>query len=184
MILVLVFIGSALTAAGGLYFINIKFCKDPVQAIAMLLGGLVMVAGGEIAVTGSSTSFFKAQQIQTSACELEGETAHPTDRRDDFSGRVIFKHIVGCMKTAGYMWTNEHKHCQDAPVATPTHLLSSRRNFGTRDYDRSGSLRVSDHVASSKMGQHDIRRLLIIGAMAVIRWVSRKGAPEAHGFSA
>ena len=53
MILVLVFIGSALTAAGGLYFINIKFCKDPVQAIAMLVGGLVMVAGGEIAVTGS-----------------------------------------------------------------------------------------------------------------------------------
>jgi hypothetical protein len=117
MILVLVFIGSALTAAGGLYFINIKFCKDPVQAIAMLLGGLVMVAGGEIVVTGSSTSFFKAQQIQTSACELEGETAHPTDRRD-VSGQVIFKHIVGCMKTAGYMWTNEHKHCQDAPVAT------------------------------------------------------------------
>ena len=43
--------------------------------------------------------------------------AHPTDRRDD-SGKVIFKHIVGCMKTAGYMWTDEHKHCQDAPVAT------------------------------------------------------------------
>ena len=103
MILVLVFIGSALTAAGGLYFINIKFCKDPVQAIAMLVGGLVMVAGGEIAVTGSSTSLFKAQQIQTSA---------------DDSGKVIFKHIVGCMKTAGYLWTNEHKHCQDAPVAT------------------------------------------------------------------
>jgi len=31
---------------------------------------------------------------------------------------------------------------------------------------------------ASKMGQHDIRRLLIIGAMAVIRWVSRRGAPE------
>lgn len=31
---------------------------------------------------------------------------------------------------------------------------------------------------TSKMGQHDIRRLLIIGAMAVIRWVSRRGAPE------
>ena len=68
-------------------------------------------------ITGSSTSFFKAQQSQTSACGLEGETAHPTDRRDD-SRKVIFKHIVGCMKTAGYMWTNEHKHCQDAPVAT------------------------------------------------------------------
>jgi transposase len=28
------------------------------------------------------------------------------------------------------------------------------------------------------MGQGDIRRLLIIGAMAVIRWASRKGASE------
>jgi transposase len=31
---------------------------------------------------------------------------------------------------------------------------------------------------TSKMGQRDIRRLLIIGAMAVLRWASRKGAPE------
>ncbi len=31
---------------------------------------------------------------------------------------------------------------------------------------------------TSKMGQRDIRRLLIIGAMAVVRWASRKGAPE------
>lgn len=30
----------------------------------------------------------------------------------------------------------------------------------------------------SRMGQRDIRRLLITGAMTVIRWVSRKGAPE------
>jgi transposase len=30
----------------------------------------------------------------------------------------------------------------------------------------------------SKMGQQDIRRLLIIGAMAVVRWASRKGAPS------
>ncbi len=31
---------------------------------------------------------------------------------------------------------------------------------------------------TSKMGQRDIRRLLIIGAMAVVRWASRKGAAE------
>lgn len=31
---------------------------------------------------------------------------------------------------------------------------------------------------TSKMGQRDIRRLLIIGAMAVIRWAARKGAAE------
>lgn len=31
---------------------------------------------------------------------------------------------------------------------------------------------------TSKMGQRDIRRLLIIGAMAVIRWAARKGAAK------
>lgn len=31
---------------------------------------------------------------------------------------------------------------------------------------------------TSKMGQRDIRRLLIIGAMAVVRWASRKAPPE------
>lgn len=30
----------------------------------------------------------------------------------------------------------------------------------------------------SKMGQRDIRRLLILGAMAVVRWASQKGVPE------
>lgn len=31
---------------------------------------------------------------------------------------------------------------------------------------------------TSKMGQRDIRRLLIIGAMSVVRWAARNGAPE------
>jgi transposase len=31
---------------------------------------------------------------------------------------------------------------------------------------------------TSKMGQRDIRRLLIVGAMTTVRWASRKGAPE------
>ncbi|TAL83897.1 MAG: IS110 family transposase [Beijerinckiaceae bacterium] len=31
---------------------------------------------------------------------------------------------------------------------------------------------------TSKMSQRDIRRLLIVGAMTVIRWACRKGAPE------
>lgn len=31
---------------------------------------------------------------------------------------------------------------------------------------------------TSKMGQRDIRRLLIIGAMAVVRWATRNGPPE------
>jgi hypothetical protein len=117
MILVLVFVGSALATAGGLYFINIKFCKDGVQAAVSLLGGLLLVAGGEVAVTGSSAAFYKSQQAQTSVCELEGETAHPADRRHD-TNRTLFNHIVGCMKAAGYDWTDTHEHCQEAPVAT------------------------------------------------------------------
>lgn len=34
------------------------------------------------------------------------------------------------------------------------------------------------HGRTSKMGQRDIRRLLIIGAMTVIRWACRKAPPE------
>lgn len=33
---------------------------------------------------------------------------------------------------------------------------------------------------TSKMGQRDIRRLLITGAMAVVRWALRRGAPQNH----
>ena len=128
MILVLVFIGSILTAAGGLYFIDIKFCKDWFQAMVMLVGGLLMVAGGEIAVTGSSTSYFKAQQVRTSLCELEGEGAHPNERRDDSEG-VIFKHIVGCMKSAGYMWTTSHNPLPRGSRREQSALLSSERRF-------------------------------------------------------
>lgn len=36
---------------------------------------------------------------------------------------------------------------------------------------------------TSKMGQRDIRRLLITGAMAVIRWASRRGSPSGSWLS-
>lgn len=36
---------------------------------------------------------------------------------------------------------------------------------------------------TSKMGQRDIRRLLIIGAVAVVRWAARKGAPDGSGLA-
>ena len=117
MILVLVFVGSALVTAGVLYFFDIKFCSDKTQAIAALIGGVLMVGGAELALVGSSVSFFKAQQVQTSACELEGETAHPENCRRDLNN-VIYTHIVGCMKAAGYVWTTEHQHCKEAPVAS------------------------------------------------------------------
>ena len=53
-----------------------------------------------------------------------------------------------------------------------------RRNFAAwlglvpRQRSTGGKVKLG---AVSKMGQTDIRRLLIVGAMSVIRWVVRKG---------
>jgi hypothetical protein len=117
MILIFVFVACMLTAFGGLYFMGAKLVfSNRLQASLAIIGGLILGAGGEAMLAGSSTSFFKAQQIQTSACELEGESAHPDARRRD-AAHVIKDHIVSCMKNAGYHWTDEHRHCQEAPVA-------------------------------------------------------------------
>jgi transposase len=56
--------------------------------------------------------------------------------------------------------------------------FSSGRNFAAwlglvpKQHSTGGKVRLG---AVSKMGQNDIRRLLIIGAMSLIRWVIRKG---------
>ena len=44
-----------------------------------------------------------------------------------------------------------------------------------RQHSTGGKARLG---RTSKMGQRDIRRLLIIGAMTVVRWAVRKGAAE------
>jgi transposase len=43
-----------------------------------------------------------------------------------------------------------------------------------KQYSSGGKERLG---RTSKMGQRDLRRLLITGAMAVVRWATRKGAP-------
>ncbi|PWB81202.1 MAG: hypothetical protein C3F11_15850 [Methylocystaceae bacterium] len=110
-------IGCALIAAGGLYFIDIHFAKTRAQAIAALVTGGLIIGVLEIILAGSSVSFFKAQQVQTSACELEGESAHP-EARQGVAAETIHKHILACMREAGYEWSPEHRNCKDAPVAT------------------------------------------------------------------
>lgn len=110
-------IGGALVTAGGLYFINIRFIRNAGQAIAALAVGGFILGVLEIILAGSAVSFFKAQQVQTSTCELEGESAHPDARRG--GGReIIHSHIIACMNDVGYEWLPEHKHCKDAPLAT------------------------------------------------------------------
>jgi hypothetical protein len=110
-------IGGALLAAGGLYFGGIHYLANQRQAIAALVVGGVIMALLEIILYGSSVAFFKAQQVQTSACELEGESAHPEARQGKDS-TVLHEAITACMQQAGYQWVGEHKHCKDATVAT------------------------------------------------------------------
>ena len=65
--------------------------------------------------------------------------------------------------------------------APPMETFSKGRDFAAwvgltpRQHSSGGKERLG---RTSKMGQKDIRRLLIIGAVAVVRWAARKGAPE------
>lgn len=110
-------LGCALIAAAGLYAIDIRFLRSRTQAVASFVAGSFILGVLEIILAGSSVAFFKAQQVQTSACELEGESAHPEARRgaDD---EIIQKHIISCMQGTGYEWTTRHRACKAAPVAT------------------------------------------------------------------
>jgi transposase len=65
--------------------------------------------------------------------------------------------------------------------APPMATLKQGRDFAAwlglvpRQHSTAGKPRLG---RISKMGQRDIRRLLIIGAMAVVRWAARKRAAE------
>ncbi len=65
--------------------------------------------------------------------------------------------------------------------APPPETFAKGRDFAAwvgltpRQHSTGGKERLG---RTSKMGQRDIRRLLITGAMAVVNWASRKGAPE------
>jgi transposase len=65
--------------------------------------------------------------------------------------------------------------------APPMEVFKRGRDFAAwlglvpRQHSTGGKQRLGK---TSKMGQRDIRRLLIIGAMSVVRWAIRKGAPE------
>ena len=65
--------------------------------------------------------------------------------------------------------------------APPMETFSKGRDFAAwvgltpRQHSSGGKERLG---RTSKMGQRDIRRLLIVGAVAVVRWAARKGTPE------
>lgn len=65
-------------------------------------------------------------------------------------------------------------------LAPPSETFTRGRDFSAwmgltpRQHSTGGKTRLGK---TSKMGQRDLRRLLIIGASAVVRWASRNGAP-------
>jgi transposase len=65
-------------------------------------------------------------------------------------------------------------------LAPPPETFARGRDFAawlglTPRQNSSGGKARLGHI--SRMGQRDLRRLLIIGAMAVVRWAARRGAP-------
>ena len=82
-----------------------------------MVAGAVIIGVLEIILYGNAVSFVKAQQVQTSACELAGESAHP-EARGGADPTDIHKAITTCMIEAGYEWDGEHRHRGDAPIAT------------------------------------------------------------------
>lgn len=65
--------------------------------------------------------------------------------------------------------------------APPAETFAKGRHFAAwigltpRQHSSGGKERLG---RTSKMGQRDLRRLLITGAIAVVRWAARRGAPE------
>ena len=71
MILIFVFVACLLTAFGGLYFMGARLVfSNSLQAGLAILAGLLLGAGGEAMLAGSSASFYKAQQILMSFFNL------------------------------------------------------------------------------------------------------------------
>ena len=71
-------------------------------------------------------------------------------------------------------------------LAPPVETFARGRDFSAwvgltpRQHSTGGRARLG---RISKMGQRDLRRLLIIGASAVLRWASRHGAPTGSWLS-
>lgn len=129
---VIIIVGGGLIATALLTFFNYHFYKTKLQAAGAFAAGLVLIGVLELMfISGNSASgfFFESQKRQVTACELEGEAAHP-EQRGVKNSPEIRKSILQCLNEAGYEWAGNHRNCQEAPVATnpfcylPTDFLS------------------------------------------------------------
>lgn len=107
--------------------------------------------------------------LQTKIDDLEKEIRQRV-RRDDVAARLMTIPGVGPISAAAMM-----------AFAPPPETFAKGRDFSAwmgltpKQHSSGGKERLG---RTSKMGQRDLRRLLITGAMAVVRWATRRGAPE------
>lgn len=107
--------------------------------------------------------------LQLKIDELELEIQQQV-RRDDVAARLMTIPGIGPISAAAMM-----------AFAPPPETFSKGRDFSAwmgltpKQHSSGGKERLG---RTSKMGQRDLRRLLITGAMAVVRWASLRGARE------
>lgn len=109
---VLIIVGSGLLAGGMLYFAGIQYFQSTLQAVAALVGGVVLIGVTTVAFMADNGGFFfQAQKIYVSQCYIDGESAHPEARAtsDNAAGR----YIAGCIAKLGYEWSPAHTKCRD-----------------------------------------------------------------------
>jgi transposase len=91
-------------------------------------------------------------------------------RRDDVAARLMTIPGIGPISAAAMM-----------AFAPPPETFAKGRDFSAwmsltpKQHSSGGKERLG---RTSKMGQRDLRRLLITGAMAVVRWAALRGASE------
>ncbi len=122
-IMILAFLlGAFMIVAGGLGFMRSNLVlmqtrSQLAQGVVFTVAAFMFIAGIGVHFSGSSnTAFLRGQLAQTSKCELEGEAAHP-DSRGGYSG-IIGMHIISCMQSSGFAWSQSSSLCQEAPIAT------------------------------------------------------------------
>jgi len=123
--------------------------------------------GSVVALANMMLDQIKGLQERIDILEKEIRTR---SKRDDVASRLMTVPGIGPI-------------CATAmeAFAPPAETFSKGRDFAAwvgltpRQHSSGGKERLGN---TSKMGQRDLRRLLIIGAMAVVRWAVRKGAPE------
>ncbi len=152
-------IGGSLLALGGLYFINIRYVSSAPRAMAALVAGAVIIGILEIILYGSAVAFFKAQQVQTSACELVGEfrpSRGATRRRSH--GHPRGDHRLH--ERGGIRMGRQAQALQGCADRDESFLLSTDRFNGPDDHKYSVELRIALAGQPELSPRHGVRLTL------------------------